>query len=422
MPRDFSEGMMFHFLDSQKKKTDSKNVESLSEELACDQTSRDEAAFTLLALGGGLPTYSEAGTNTDPDPLVLKFEELQQDYIGIQKEYQRLLDEKVRFKEQIDAGKFTYRNLTSGHVKAYTGLPTMAAFLYIFSLVAVFLKQIGKVSAGDQLLLELMKLRLNLTNKLSLTTDRRTKFGRMPRRKDRRTPTHSSESWAVKRRRKLPHVNSNLNNFAHYTISCWTVNESGLLLIVACTTLADCLPYITQREDIDCLPCVTQRGDTADSFGISASRPKSTQANPRRPKSTQSNQDTPSRPKSTQVDPSRPKSTQVNPINPHTPSRPKSTQVDPSRPKSIEVDPSQPKSTQANPRHLSQPKLTQVNPSRPNQPKLTQVNPSRPNQPKLTQVNPSRPKSTQVDPSQTKSTQVDPSQPKSTQVNPSRPK
>ncbi|KAH3747605.1 hypothetical protein DPMN_182033 [Dreissena polymorpha] len=37
------------------------SVESLSEELACDKTSRDEAAFTLLALGGGLPTYSEAG-------------------------------------------------------------------------------------------------------------------------------------------------------------------------------------------------------------------------------------------------------------------------------------------------------------------------------------------------------------------------
>ncbi|KAH3835651.1 hypothetical protein DPMN_109009 [Dreissena polymorpha] len=69
------------------------SVESLSEELACDQTSRDEAAFTLLALGGGLATYSEAGTNTDPDPPVPKFEELQQDYIGIQKEYQRLLDE-----------------------------------------------------------------------------------------------------------------------------------------------------------------------------------------------------------------------------------------------------------------------------------------------------------------------------------------
>lgn len=108
--------------------------------------------------------YFVEGTNTDPDPLVLKFDELQQDYIGIQKEYQRLLDENVRLKEEIDAGKLTYRNLKSSHVKAYTGLPTMAAFLYILSLVAVFFKQISKVSAGDQLLVVLMKLRLNLTN------------------------------------------------------------------------------------------------------------------------------------------------------------------------------------------------------------------------------------------------------------------
>ena len=46
-------------------------------------------------------------------------------------------------KEQIDAGELTFRNLTSGHVKAYIGLPTMAAFFYILSLVAVFLKQMS---------------------------------------------------------------------------------------------------------------------------------------------------------------------------------------------------------------------------------------------------------------------------------------
>ncbi|KAH3787405.1 hypothetical protein DPMN_165529 [Dreissena polymorpha] len=130
-----------------------------------------------------------------------------------------------------------------------------------------------------------------------------------------------------------------------------TVHESGLILIVACTTLTACLPCVRQRGDIDCLPCVTQRGDTADSLStqVDPSRPKSTQVDPSRPTSTQVD---PSQPKSTKVNPSRPKSTQVNP------SRPKSTQVDPSRPKSTKVNPSRPKSTQST-------QSTQVNLSRP---------------------------------------------------------
>ncbi|KAH3771544.1 hypothetical protein DPMN_172868 [Dreissena polymorpha] len=85
------------------------------------------------------------------------------------------------------------------------------------------------------------------------------------------------------------------------------VHVSGLLLIVACTTLTDCDP----------------------------SHPR----NPRRPKSSQVTLVDPSQLKSTQVNSRRPKSNRANPI-----------------------DPSQPKSTQANHRHLSQPKLTQVNP------------------------------------------------------------
>ncbi|KAH3827373.1 hypothetical protein DPMN_129309 [Dreissena polymorpha] len=80
-----------------------------------------------------------------------------------------------------------------------------------------------------------------------------------------------------------------------------TVHESGLLLIVACTTLTDCLPCITQRGDIDCLPCVTQRGDTAYSLTTQA-----TQDDPSQPKLTQSTQSTQVNP----IDPSRPKSTQ----------------------------------------------------------------------------------------------------------------
>ncbi|KAH3871124.1 hypothetical protein DPMN_034318 [Dreissena polymorpha] len=89
-------------------------------------------------------------------------------------------------------------------------------------------------------------------------------------------------------------------------------DESVTLPIVACTTLTDCLPCITQRGDIDCLPCVTQRGDTADSLVLVKVDP----INPSRLKSTQ---DTPSQTKSTQVNPSQPKSTQVNPSQPKTP-------------------------------------------------------------------------------------------------------
>ncbi|KAH3771526.1 hypothetical protein DPMN_172859 [Dreissena polymorpha] len=72
-----------------------------------------------------------------------------------------------------------------------------------------------------------------------------------------------------------------------------TVHVSGLLLIVACTTLTDCDP----------------------------SHPR----NPRRPKSSQV----------TLVDPSRPKSTQVNPSQLKTTHLTLSTQVDPSQPKSF---------------------------------------------------------------------------------------
>ena len=46
-----------------------------------------------------------------------------------------------------------------------TGIPTVAVFMWLLGIVGLFFKKIGNLSAGDQLLLVLMKLRLNLTNK-----------------------------------------------------------------------------------------------------------------------------------------------------------------------------------------------------------------------------------------------------------------
>ena len=45
-----------------------------------------------------------------------------------------------------------------------TGLPSVPVFMWLLGLVGLFFKKIGNLSASDQLLLVLMKLRLNLTN------------------------------------------------------------------------------------------------------------------------------------------------------------------------------------------------------------------------------------------------------------------
>lgn len=105
-----------------------------------------------------------SGTNTEPDPLVEKLAKLEDEHACLQKEYQRLLEENDQLKQNLQSNKFTVENLNNSQIKAYTGLPSKDVFLWVLGLVAVFLKKIGKLSAGDQLLLVLMKLRLNLTN------------------------------------------------------------------------------------------------------------------------------------------------------------------------------------------------------------------------------------------------------------------
>lgn len=125
---------------------------------------RDTAASALLDLGVNLPKTRNAGTDPEPDELLQKFENLQKEHSHLQQEYQRLLGENNELKEEIRNNKFTYTNLKSSQIRAYTGLPSAAVFLWVLGLVNTFFKKIGKLSAGDQLLLVLMKLRLNLTN------------------------------------------------------------------------------------------------------------------------------------------------------------------------------------------------------------------------------------------------------------------
>lgn len=89
---------------------------------------------------------------------------MQQEHGRLQKEFQRLLEENSQLRKEMEESKFTHANLKNCQIKAYTGLPSRAVFLWVLALVSVFYKKVGKLSAGDQLLLVLMKLRHNMTN------------------------------------------------------------------------------------------------------------------------------------------------------------------------------------------------------------------------------------------------------------------
>lgn len=112
-----------------------------------------------------------SGTNPGPDQvqqeldnLKEEFNELQTQYNGLQTEYQRLLTEHEELKEQQRKSKFTYKNLENHQIRALAGVPSCAAFMWLLSLVCLSMKSFGKMCRGDQLLLVLMKLKLNLTN------------------------------------------------------------------------------------------------------------------------------------------------------------------------------------------------------------------------------------------------------------------
>lgn len=98
------------------------------------------------------------GTSTDPDPLQVKYDSLQQ-------EYQRLLEENRKLKETIQKERFSYTNLSDSDLSALTGVNSMAAFLMIVNMVSKYMRPVKGMALGNMVLLVLMKLRLNLTNK-----------------------------------------------------------------------------------------------------------------------------------------------------------------------------------------------------------------------------------------------------------------
>ena len=109
--------------------------------------------------------FFSAQTQTDSDPLQQKYDQLQDDHRKLQTEYQRLMNENRDLKQELYKTKFTVQNLNNSHVLAMTGLPSLAVFYWVLSLVAVCFKPLGKLGKEDMILLVLMKLRLNLTNK-----------------------------------------------------------------------------------------------------------------------------------------------------------------------------------------------------------------------------------------------------------------
>ena len=99
-----------------------------------------------------------AGTDPDPDPLETKYKNLQQ-------EYQRVLDENRKLKEQIEKDRFTFTNLSDNDLNSLTGVQSITAFIWIVQLVSKVMRPVKGMELGNMVLLVLMKLRLNLTNR-----------------------------------------------------------------------------------------------------------------------------------------------------------------------------------------------------------------------------------------------------------------
>lgn len=129
------------------------------------QSDLDSAAQALLNLGSDLTTHADTGTDPEPDPLSQKVEQLTVENRQLSQECQRLRSENMELKNQLKKDKFTYINLDNSKISTLTGLPSLAVFKWILTFVALHFKSVGKLCAGDMLLLVLMKLRHSLTNK-----------------------------------------------------------------------------------------------------------------------------------------------------------------------------------------------------------------------------------------------------------------
>ena len=104
--------------------------------------------------------FSNSGTNTGPNELTT----MNNNYQKLQEEYQRILQENVDLKKEIISIKFSHSHLKNPELRSLTGLASREVFEWVYALISPDLCHTGILNGEDQLLLVLMKLRMNLTS------------------------------------------------------------------------------------------------------------------------------------------------------------------------------------------------------------------------------------------------------------------
>ncbi|XP_078606457.1 uncharacterized protein LOC144879100 [Branchiostoma floridae x Branchiostoma japonicum] len=83
---------------------------------------------------------------------------------SLQSEADNLREERDHLQEQIKKSSTSASNLTDAKCKLFTGIPTVALFMFVFRLVSDFIAPLKSMCQQDQILMTLMKLRLGLKN------------------------------------------------------------------------------------------------------------------------------------------------------------------------------------------------------------------------------------------------------------------
>ncbi|WAR21507.1 hypothetical protein MAR_015481 [Mya arenaria] len=91
------------------------------------------------------PQQTPARTYPGPYPLQREFDQLKADYSSLKIEYQRLLCENRDLKDKMESEKFTYKNLSNNAITSLTGLPSVAVFLWLLTLMSGLIKPTGKL-------------------------------------------------------------------------------------------------------------------------------------------------------------------------------------------------------------------------------------------------------------------------------------
>ena len=152
-------------LSERERKT--KNRDELLKQRILEEEEVKETAEILLDLSQPSLKVKSQSTLTDPDPLLCQNLQLKRENRQLLKEIQLLQEEKNQLKEKLShtSTDVSHMATDAAKLKFFTGVPSYAVFLWILSLISAYLKPMKCVSKSNQLLLTLMKLRLNLTNR-----------------------------------------------------------------------------------------------------------------------------------------------------------------------------------------------------------------------------------------------------------------